>query len=189
MTAPYFRSTASFTLRQRQVAPAIDRATFVIFSLGGLRFAAPVEAVERVLRDIPACDLVSRESYVAHGGRQVKSVDVRRSLGVSAAPDNNTTHRTIIFAVQGVWVAVVVDAVYEVATIDTATVRALSGEVSAPWASLSADNAWPTGARGLFNRHGHDVLVLDMVRVMRAVFATSQMAQDLTLEMSAALIA
>lgn len=182
MTVPQFRSTASFTLRQRNSAPTIDRATFVVFSLGGHRFSAPVEAVERVLRQTPSrvtpeiTTAIAPDDVVQHAGRQVRVVDLRAPLGVDAAVPGATGQRTIVFTVQGVWVAAVVDAVFEVATIDAATVRSLPSEPHAPWATSDVVPAWPAGARGLFRRHDHDVLVLDMTRVLRSVFASTSQA-------------
>ena len=170
MTAPRFRSTAAFSRRHRQ-AKLVDRATFVIFSLHGQRFAAPIESVERVLRGAPEPE--PGKATVEHSGRRVPVLDLRAALGftqgVAAAP---TLQRTLVFTVQGAWIASVVDAVYEVATIDASTVELF---VTTP----SDDNVTrPAAARARFSRHEHEVLVLDIVRVVRAVYEATHHARD-----------
>src|SRR6187551_2651036 len=121
MIAPRFRSTAAFSRRHRQ-AKIVDRATFVIFSLQGQRFAAPVESVERVLRGAPSRDGVM--TSVEHSGRRVPLLDLRSALGLAPqAASALGSERTLVFAVQGAWIACAVDAVYEVATIDASIVK------------------------------------------------------------------
>ncbi|MBL0171900.1 MAG: chemotaxis protein CheW [Gemmatimonadaceae bacterium] len=174
MTAPRFRSTAAFTLRQRQAVPAIDRATFVIFSLGGQRFAAPAEAVERVLREVPSG--AGGQIVVEFGGRQVPALNLRQTLceaagvrttGAAGPPHGEPIalgQRTLVFSVRDVLVAAAVDAVYEVATIDAALVKPVNPETALQVVSSSHV------IRGQFVRHDHNVLVLDMLRVVRAVY-------------------
>ena len=177
MTEPRFRSTAAFTLRQRRTAPAIDRATFVIFSVNGRQFAAAAESVERVLRDVVQ---ESPNPMVHHLGRQVPVIDVRQVLRATrpAAPPQPVGiagHRTLVFSVRDVWVAATVDAVHEVATIDAAQVRPVDPS------TLAGDQAFPATidvVRGTFRRHDQDVLVLDMLRVVRAVYEATQRAAD-----------
>lgn len=161
MSVPRFRSTAALSIRQRQAAPTVDRATFVLFSLGGHRFAAPVTVVERVLRGGAVMnDAHVADGHVAYAGRQVPVLDLRRAFGeASAVPSTLGTRRLLIFSVQAVWIAAEVDAVQEVATIDASDVEA-----------LAANAEHVVGARGRFRRHGHDVTVLDMLRVVRAVY-------------------
>jgi chemotaxis signal transduction protein len=154
MSMPRFRSTAALSIRQRQAAPTIDRATFVLFSIGRHRFAAPVTLVERVLRGGVS------DAHVAYSGRQVPVVDLRLAFRDAAAgPSTLATRRLLIFSVQEVWIAAEVDAVHEVATIDASAVEALA---------VTAERV--VGARGRFQRHGHEVIVLDMLRVVRAVY-------------------
>lgn len=160
MTIPRFRSTAAFTLRSRLSAPMVDRATFVLFSLGGERFAAPVEAVERVLR--PGSLPAELMTTVAHAGRQVPLLDIRTALGIATSTDRSAGARMLVFIVQQVWVAAEVDAVYEVATLDASLVRRLP-------ASRDDGRPWPVGSRGLFTRHEQQVIVLDMPSVMLQV--------------------
>lgn len=182
MTAPRFRSTAAFTMRQRHTAPAIDRATFVIFSLGGQRYAAPAESVERVLRH--AQSEAHALSLVEHNGRQVTVIDLRDVLqhasrelscdesghappmGGSPPPSRSMAlgQRTLVFSVQDAWVAATVDAVYEVATIDATLVRPVEAATAV--------------VRGRFVRHDHHVLVLDLLRVVRAVYVLTQHRAD-----------
>lgn len=190
MTAPRFRSTAAFTMRQRHTAPAIDRATFVIFSLGGQRYAAPAESVERVLRY--AQSEAHALSLVEHNGRQVTVIDLRDVLqhasrelscdesghappmGGSPPPSRSMAlgQRTLVFSVQDAWVAATVDAVYEVATIDATLVRPVEAE-------SDLRTVAPTAVvRGRFVRHDHHVLVLDLLRVVRAVYVLTQHRAD-----------
>lgn len=164
MSMPRFRSTASLSVRQRQVAPTIDRATFVLFSLGEHRYAAPVTLVERVLRG----GAVGADAHVTYAGRQVPVLDLRLAFGdVPAGPSPLATRRLLVFSVQEVWLAAEVDAVQEVATIDASAVEA-----------LAADVEYVVGARGRFQRHGHDVIVLDMLRVVRAVYDAMRSGAD-----------
>jgi chemotaxis signal transduction protein len=166
MTAPRFRSTAAFSRRNRQ-AKIVDRATFVIFSLQGHRFAAPVESVERVLRGAPARD--RGMAVVEHGGRRVPLLDLRTVLGFAREELPLQRHeRTLVFTVQGAWIACAVDAVYEVATIDASTVELFATSATGD------DSARPEAARARFSRHEHEVLVLDIVRVVRAVYEATQ---------------
>ena len=168
MTAPRFRSTAAFSRRHRQ-AKIVDRATFVIFSLQGQRFAAPVESVERVLRGAPASDAVM--ASVEHSGRRVPLLDLRRALGIIGRIASTVRHqRTLVFTVQGAWIACAVDAVYEVATIDASTV-----ELFATTATHD-DSVRPDATRARFLRHEHEVLVLDIMRVVRSVYEAAQPA-------------
>lgn len=160
MTIPRFRSTAAFTQRSRTAAPLIDRATFVLFSLGGERFATPVEVVERVLR--PGSSQADLTTTVTHAGRQVPLLNIRAALGIATPADRSAGARTLVFTVQQVWVAAEVDAVYEVATLDASLVGGLPD-------SRSDGRPWPIGSRGLFTRHDQQVIVLDMARVMMQV--------------------
>ena len=167
MTAPRFRSTAAFSRRHRQ-AKIVDRATFVIFSLHGQRFAAPVESVERVLRGAPSADTVTET--VEHNGRRVPVLNLRSALGFTAeATATERSGRTLVFTVQSAWIACDVDAVHEVATIDASTV-----ELFAP--AIADEATRPDAARARFTRHEHEVLVLDIVRVVRSVYEATQHA-------------
>ncbi len=182
MTVPRFRSTATFTMRQRHVAPVVDRTTFVIFSLGGQRFAASAESVERVLRNASAD--ANGPATLEHRGQQVPVIDLRDALrpalrdalATSGVPSRVASmapgQRTLVFSVQDQWVAATVDAVYEVATIDAALVQPVAA--SAP----NGDAPPRLAVRGQFSRHDQVVLVLDMTRVVRAVYEGTPGAAD-----------
>jgi len=166
MTAPRFRSTLALGTRQRRRAVPVDRATLVVFSLGAQRFGVPVECVERVLRHEVSRDVADpadAPAHVSHGGRSVPVVTLAQALGVL---DAGAMSRVLVFNVQTVWVAALVGAVHEVATINAADVRAVSDE-----------SASVAGARGCFTRHGQDVIVLDMLAVIRAVYERAQRAR------------
>lgn len=139
--------------RMRATLPTIERATFVIFSLGGHRFAAYVEAVERVLR---ASRSVAVNATVRYAGIDVPVLSLESALVVSASRSN--TSRLLIIVTGTRWLAVEVDAVHEVAAIDAATVQPLESDSSRAYA--------PTGVRGVFRRADHDVLVLDVARML-----------------------
>jgi chemotaxis signal transduction protein len=179
MNMPRFRSTAALSVRQRRAAPAVDRATFVLFSLGAHRFAAPVTLVERVLRarpdhagstDTGAADANAAiaDAHIAYAGRQVPVLDLRLAFGDGATRVSaRGTRRLLIFSVQAVWIAAEVDDVQEVATIDASAVE-----------SVPVEAAHVVGARGHFHRHGHEVIVLDMLRVVRAVYDVMRSGAD-----------
>ncbi len=166
MTMPRFRSTAAFSTRQRPAVPHVERATFVVFSLAGRRLAAPVEAVERVLRQAAAPS--SAERHVVHAGRHVPLIDLRPAFGVPSPAPDDASRRLLIFSAQGVWLAAEVDAVHDVATVDASSVESLG--------MTGHDAMTLVGARGRFVRHGHEVIVLDMLRVVRAVYQLAQRA-------------
>lgn len=174
MNAPRFRSTAAFAHRQRAAAPTVDRATFVIFSLGQQRYAVPVELVERVLRVSNPDSAPMDHAHFA--GRDVRLIDLASALRAPEAlmPASNletSPHtRVLIFALPAVWVAAVVDVVHEVATIDASTVAPITRSVP------DAATFTAPGVRGHFTRADQTVLVLDMIRVMRTLFERAQAA-------------
>lgn len=176
MTAPRFRSTAALTMRRGRVASAIERDTYVLFSLGGQRFAASAHSVQRVLRYDESIG-AHPDDHLQRLGRAVATIDLRHALcpandsaatsGCALAPDTSSTARgarTLVFADQGMWVATIVDAVYEVVTIDTALVLPASSPIEV--------------ASGQFSRHDQLVLVLDMPRVVRALYDATADAAD-----------
>ncbi len=155
MITPRFRSTAAFLPRLRATAPTIERATFVIFSLGGYRFGAYVEAVERVLRVSPSAG-VRTSATVLHAGLLVPVMALAEALEVKARRSN--TSRMLVIVVGSRWVAVEVDVVLEVVAIDATTVQPLVSDGSSQYS--------PAGVRGVFRRADHDVLVLDVARIV-----------------------
>jgi chemotaxis signal transduction protein len=139
---------------------AVDRATLVLFTMDAREFAVPVELVERILRP----DALSDQEHVTFGGRSVRLIDLRRALDRSPVAPRTAVHRgerVIVFTVQGTWIAARVDRVLEVATIDASLIHAIPGD---------ALTTLPPGARGRFSRQDNPVVVLDMVRVLRALF-------------------
>lgn len=151
--APRFRSTAAFAARSRAQAPAIERATFVTFSLGARRFAAAVEAVERVLR-VPAREDVSQQ-FVEYAGREVPLADLAGALG-ERSPRTALT-RVLVVTVPGGWIGVTVDQVHEIATVDASGITPVDHDGAA---------AAIPGVRGRFVRYEADVLVVDIARAL-----------------------
>lgn len=178
MSTPRFRSTAALSVRQRRTAPHVDRATFVVFTLGAHRLAAPVESVERVLRpparpvaqspDAQGIDTRDRgASTVGYSGRAVPVLSLETGLCLPASGASSAARRTLILQVHDVLVAAEVDAVLEVVTIDVAAVE-----------GIDEAGAALTGARGRFVRHGHEVIILDVLRVVRAVYVVTQQVTE-----------
>jgi chemotaxis signal transduction protein len=169
MTVPRFRSTAAFALRARSKASVVERATFVTFSVGGRRFAAAVESVERVLRGSVSgsggdATGGAMTTQVHYAGRAVPLVHFAERLGLDARP--SASSRVLVLNVANGWLAAVVDAVHEIATVDAASIS-LAGISPA----LVADGtegaiAACAGARGTFHRDGREVLVLDVARAL-----------------------
>lgn len=151
--APRFRSTAAFAARSRAQAPAIERATFVTFDIGGRRFAAAVEAVERVLR-VRAPEHESQQ-FIEYAARQVPLADLAGALG---APSPRTAlTRVLVVTVPGGWIGVTVDGVQEIATVDASGITPVDQDDAA---------AAIPGVRGHFVRHGEAVLVVDIARAL-----------------------
>lgn len=146
MSIGRFRSTAAFSPRARANVVAVDRATFVIFSIGGHRFGVSVERVERVVRAHFAHDSVT------YDGRSVPLADLASALGLALAPSIRS--RVLVFSSGQSWIAAAVDAVHEVATIDASMV--------APLVYDGTRTYLPGGARGVFTRQEQTVLVLDV---------------------------
>ncbi len=150
MSIGRFRSIGAAP-RARSLSVQIDRATFVVFVVGGHRFAVPVESVERILR--PSASHHS----VEYGGRTMPLTDLASSLGLALAP--TVRSRIIVFNPGPQWIAAAVDVVLEVATIDASEVGPLAFDGSRTYL--------PVGARGVFSRHDASVLVLDVRRALR----------------------
>jgi len=144
---------------------AIDQATLVTFAIGRDLLAAPVESVERVLRWVQPSPLPQLPDWldgvIAHAGRMVPVVDLRRRFGRDASGITSTT-RIVVFAVGADWLGAVVDAVLDVITVDATritapppVVRGLSGQY----------------LLGLISREDRVVLVLDAARLLSATEA------------------
>ncbi len=144
---------------------AIDQATLVTFAVGRDLLAAPVESVERVLRWVQPSPLPQLPDWldgvIAHAGRMVPVVDLRRRFGRDASGITSAT-RIVVFAVGADWLGAVVDAVLDVITVDATritapppVVRGLSGQY----------------LLGLLSREDRVVLVLDAARLLSATEA------------------
>lgn len=176
--APRFRSTAAFTSHRRAAAPVVERATFVLFTLGPVAFAAPVEVVERVLRRDGSRDTVEqvlaeragqdtgRDHAVAFDGVRLPLVRLELGDALSTTTEGGgrgpDATRVLVFTLPDRLVAVAVDTVFDVATIDAstiATVRPEDAEV----------RPLPRGVRGTFVRHGRELFVLDVSRLVPPV--------------------
>jgi chemotaxis signal transduction protein len=125
-------------------------------------------------------DLPEDRETVAYGGRTVPLVDLVRGIGLAnsggLAPDHARRTRAVIFSLQTQWVAATVDAIFEVATVDAATVRPLPLFMSDVWSDLPGA-PWTAAARGVLTRADHAVVVLDIARVMRTLFELDQAAR------------
>lgn len=159
MTASPFRSTAAFATRTRNSAPAVERATFVTFTVDGRRFAAPVETVERVLP--PPGSL--RSTHVPYGGVDVPLVDLAGSLGL--AVHLSDTSRVLILKFPSGWLAALVDEVHDVAIVDAAMIS-LAGRDTNGSGVRTTNDGLPAGVQGLFLQRDQETLVLDVGRVL-----------------------
>ncbi len=101
------------------------KSQFVTFRLGDDQFAADIFAVERVLRYVkprPVPDLPSwMEGVIDYEGRVVPVIDLRQRFG--AAGERPDGARIVVCAIDQDWIAMTVDAVQEVASIDAAQVE------------------------------------------------------------------
>ena len=150
-----------------------ERLQLVTFRLGDDLFAADVFAVERVLRkqqprpvpDMPDWLL----GVIAHQGRSVPVLDLRRRFGLPPVSDVSLVRVLIIDIGEG-WVGATVDEVLEVATVDAATVD----PPPALFKGLAKDYL-----RGLVRRCESVVVWLDTTRLLTAT-------ERLTLEQAGA---
>lgn len=92
----------------------------VTFRLGDDRFAGDVLHVERVLRYARPTPLPNLPAWmdgvIDHGGKVVPVVDLRARFGLERQ-EPRPESRIIVFEVAGEFIAAIVDAVLEVATI------------------------------------------------------------------------
>ena len=170
MNAPAFRSTAAFAARARSVAPAVERAAFVTFSIGGRRLAAPVETVERVL------NLDSRAAHdathVTYADRDVPLVDLASYLGLVRQP--SASSRILILKLPSGWLAAAVDEVHDVAVVDAALIslagrgaaRAGAAKADIAQANIASEDDLPPGVQGTFVQRDQRTLVLDVGRAL-----------------------
>ncbi len=101
------------------------KSQLVTFRLGDDLFAADIFTVERVLRHAkprPVPDLPSwMEGVIDYQGRVVPVIDLRARFGVEGQRPDDA--RIVVFAIDDSWIAMTVDAVQEVATVDAAQVE------------------------------------------------------------------
>ncbi|MES2524925.1 MAG: chemotaxis protein CheW [Gemmatimonadota bacterium] len=175
---PKFRSTTAYAARARSTAHAIERATFVTFTVGAYRFAAPVESIERVLRErAEAVVTVDGVARVQYRGLAVPVVNLAAYLGEAGEPAapaktdpagaraSSPSTRMLIVSLPTGWVAVAVDAVHEIATIDAAIIT-LVGHAPADPTQPAVRGALLPGVRGMFIRQEQQTLVLDIGRAL-----------------------
>ena len=132
----------------------------VTFQLGEDLFAADIFAVERVLRYQEPTSIPNVpnwiEGVIEYQSRVVPVINLRRRFEMdSATPDNLT--RILIFNSGGEWIAATVDAVHEVAALETRQLspppplfRGLAGEY----------------LRGVVKRGDRLVIFLDVPRLL-----------------------
>jgi purine-binding chemotaxis protein CheW len=100
---------------------APDRAQIVTFRLGDDLFAADIFAVERVLRYEAPTPIPNVPDWIAgvldYRGRVVPVLDLRRRFEMPPRAAVAET-RTLVFVAHGQWIAAIVDAVLEVASVD-----------------------------------------------------------------------
>jgi CheW-like domain len=155
-----FRSISGLATRRR-ARPAVERATFVVVALGTSRLAFPVEWVERVLHHA-GVDVGAPLSY---GARTLTVRSVATMLGLSPSADALATRRVLVLrdaAMSAHWCAALVDSVYEVVAVDIALIRPITDQPHVGSAQHAA-------IRGVFEREGHEVWVLDPARLLREV--------------------
>ncbi len=137
---------------RRRAAPAVERATFVCFSIGEHRLAGPVELIDRVLRPSTGASSVSVE------GRERPYADLASPLGLALGGGTVGLRRILLAHVNDDWWALPVDAVHEVVSVDASEVVPLPAD---------HPDAHRTGAIATFTRGGRTVLVVDLVRLLR----------------------
>ena len=146
-----FKTTAMFAVRRRAVT-AVERATFVCFSIGAHRLAGPVELIDRVLRPSTGAPSVTFE------GRVLPYADLASPLGLVLGGGAVALRRVLVAHVNDDWWALPVDAVHDVVSVDTLELLPLPAD---------HPEAHRTGAIATFTRGGRTVLVLDLVRLLR----------------------
>ncbi len=166
-----FRSTIDLAARRRQ-RPVVERATFVLASLRAWRVAFPVESVERVLRAPRSGDAhASASEGVYYQGRVVPwAPPAFASVSTSGEDQSHVAgERVLIIRDQtrgDRWWALPVTAVHEVYAVETALVLPPSAALSPAPADQPSPAPLHAAVRGLFERHGQRVFVVDPVRLL-----------------------
>lgn len=148
-----------------------DMVKLVTFQVGLDLFAADVFSVERVLRYAPPSNVPDVPEWIdgvtEHRGQVIPVVDMRRRIGLPVTDVTPDTRIVVLTTTEG-WIAAIVDAVHEVASVPSTT-------VSAPpplFRGLSAEFV-----SGIAKVREELVVVLDVDRVLtsadRIVFETA----------------
>ncbi len=139
-----------------------DNKQVVTFCLGDDRFAADIEAVERVLRYERPTPIPQLPEWAVgvleYRERVVPVIDLRRRFGMAPAEICQQT-RILVFQLESGWVGATVDAVLEVATIDPSVVT----EPPPLFRGLSADYI-----KGLVKRETRLLIHLNVSRILTA---------------------
>lgn len=134
----------------------------VTFRLGSDLFAAPIEAVERVLRYQSPRAVPNLPAWIGgvieYGDRIVPVIDLRRRFEMQSVPVTPQM-RLLVLSAGGEWAAVLVDAVLDVRTVQAAEL------VPPPplFRGLAAEYL-----RGVMKRDDQLVIVLDSDRLLSA---------------------
>ena len=166
-----FRSTTNLVARRRQ-RPVVERATFVLASLGAWRVAFPVESVERVLRaprdgnpHAPAPEGVRYQGHVVPWARLAFA-----SASANGEDQQHTAGERVLIIHDQTrgdrWWALPVTAVHEVYAVETALVLPPAAAGSPRPADQPSQEPLHAAVRGLFERHGQRVFVVDPVRLL-----------------------
>ena len=141
---------------------SVASVRLVTFRLGDDLFAAPIEAVERVLRYQAPRAVPNLPPWIGgvieYADRIVPVIDLRKRFELPATP-NTANMRLLVLTTDGQWTAVLVDAVLDVRTV-------LASEVVPPPAlfrGLSAEYL-----RGVIRRDDRLVIMLDSERLLSA---------------------
>jgi len=152
-----------------------ERAQYVTLGVAEELFAAPVEKVQEILDMRPIARLPQAPEtllgMIDVRGQGIPVVDLRLTLGLPAAPDNENT-RIIVLAIAGegggeLRLGLRADRVFEVTILD-------EDELDPPPA---VSGAWSGRCiAGIGRRNGRFVTVLDLERLLGSFEAASQAA-------------
>lgn len=152
-----------------------ERAQYVTLGVAEELFAAPVEKVQEILDMRPIARLPQAPEnllgMIDVRGQGVPVVDLRLTLGLPAAPDNENT-RILVLALLGqdgsdLRLGLRADRVFEVTILDDDALDPPPA-VSGAWSGRCI--------AGIGRRNGRFVTVLDLERLLGSVHASSQAA-------------
>jgi purine-binding chemotaxis protein CheW len=138
---------------------------YLIAHLAGRGVAIDTDAIESVV-DIGEITPVPRAGAAVRGlaalrSRVVTVLDTRVALGLS--PAGGTAGRAVITQVDGHHYAVIVDSLEDVAPFAATSLPA----------ELSRDSAWAAVGRGVVERDGEPLLVVDLARLVPTLAAAA----------------